>query len=74
MFERFKQWIDAAVNRDVDYVIWSSTLEHLARYCIEHPDDDILRKKMREHIAHGVAKGFVPYNIPKSNKKLLEIK
>lgn len=74
MFRRFRQWRDAAVVRDVDYVIWSSTLEHLARYCIENPDDDMLLKKLREHITRGAIKGFVPHIAPKSNKKSLEIK
>lgn len=74
MFERFKRWRDAAIDRDAEHLIWTNKTEYLIRGCIDNRDDDILHQKLREHVARGVAKGFLPYNIPKLNKKSLEIK
>lgn len=75
-----KQLRDRVIDSDSDHLIWCSKLR-LILYEIENLKDHhnhqmytVVRRELEDHIAYGLHRGFIPHNLPKSNKKLLKIK
>jgi len=80
MIAWLKQLRNHITNLDVDHLLWRSKLRMIL-YEIENLKDHhnhqmytVVRRELEDHIVYGLHRGFVPYNLVKSNKKLLEIK
>lgn len=80
MIAWLKQLRNHITNLDVDQLLWRSKLRMIL-YEIENLKDHhnhqmytVVRRELEDHIAYGLCRGFVPYNLPKPNKKLLKIK
>lgn len=80
MFKRIQRLIDRLDDRAAEELLWQSRLNLIVcelDNCRDYRDlaiVDVIQRELRDHVRLGVIRGFVPHNLPKSNKKLLEIK
>lgn len=80
MIAWLRQFHSRIVRLDVDQIIWRSRLEHIVYEMgnladhRNHQMYDVVHRELQDHVAYGLCRGFIPYNLAKSNKKLLKIK
>lgn len=80
MFKRIRQLIDRLDDRAAEELLWQSRLDLLVselKTVTAHGHIEIAELVKRELVSHvrlGIIHGYIPHNLPKSNKKLLEIK
>ena len=80
MFKRIRQFIDKLDDRAAEELLWQSRLDILVnelKTVTAHGHTELvelIKRELESHIRLGIIRGFIPHNLPKSNKKLLKIK
>lgn len=80
MFKRIRRLIDRLDDRAAEELLWQSRLDILVselKTVTTHGHTELvelIKRELESHIRLGLIGGFIPYNLPKSNKKLLKIK
>lgn len=80
MFKRIRQLIDRLDDRAAEELLWRSRLNILAHelsIVTAHGHTDLvelIKRELESHVRLGITQGYIPHNLPKLNKKLLEIK
>ena len=80
MFKRIRQLVDILDDRAAEELLWQSRLDILVnelKTVTAHGHNEIaelVKRELESHVRFGLMHGYIPHNLPKSNKKLLKIK